>query len=114
MELKNINHKIFIFSGLGLILIAFILKINGFFGLFVAFLVFGILLKILFLQQSFAKGRIKKGPALYLLFAGILLVVAGSLLKHHGEMTAVPFTMIHSGIGLKILALVLMVVKRKK
>ncbi len=103
-----------LFAGLTLIGLSFVCKAMGWNTVFYVLLVIGIILKSRFLVQSIRQGRIKAGPALYMLFAGVILVITSVILRHNDILLRLSASLLIAGIVLKCMFVVLMIVKKIK
>ena len=105
----------FLYSGLAMLLFAFLCKWAGmpgycFWGLFVM----AIALKTLFLVFAFRKNGFKPKPWFYFILAGVALILLSMLFK-----TAIPIPVVYKilfygAITLKVAGLLLMLFSRRK
>ncbi|MDR0428993.1 MAG: hypothetical protein LBH58_00750 [Tannerellaceae bacterium] len=113
---KKLNNRVFLYSGLLLLLIAFVIRwtdmgIPSYY--FWILLGIAIALKAVFLLTLFQRRDFKPGLWLYFILAGIVLILVSLLFKHIYPMPLVRFILFGLAVALKVSGLVLMFVQRK-
>ncbi|MDH6533881.1 hypothetical protein D0T51_02610 [Parabacteroides sp. 52] len=112
--MKKINNRVFLYSGLFLLFIAFLvrwLECPGW--LFISLFVAAILLKAVFLFHTFRTKGCKLSLWLGLILAGVILIFISILFK---TLFPVPFLrnlLFYTAILLKVTGLILMLVSKK-
>lgn len=110
----RINRKIYLFTGLGILLIAFIVRwIDA--PLFYFRILFGIAIsfKSIFLIFVFQEKGFKPGLWLYLILSGVAMILLSLLFKNIFPIPALHKTLFYGAIVLKISGLVRMLYSKK-
>jgi uncharacterized membrane protein YedE/YeeE len=114
--MRKVNNKLFLYSGLALLLTAFAARWLSpgvpavYFWLLLAM---GITLKSVFLINVFRRKEFKPALWLYLILAGVLMILISLLFKHVFPLPPVRFTLFYGAIILKVSGLVLLIRQRK-
>ena len=112
--MKKIDGRLFLYAGLGLLVIAFVVKWLG-----APIVCFWILLgaaisfKILFLIISFRNKSIRGGLWLYFILAGVAMILLSLLFKNIFPIPIVRNILFYGAIFLKISGLILLFLKKK-
>lgn len=114
--MRKTNGKIFLYSGLLLLLIAFIIRYLGIgTSIYLFWILFGvaILLKTTFLVKTFSSG-FTVSLWLYLILAGVGMIFVSMVFKYIYPVPLLRNILFYSAIALKVAGLILMFVQRKK
>jgi len=114
--MQKTNNKIFLYSGLALLLIAFIIRWAGMgIPLYYFWILTGIAitLKSIFLINVFRRKEFKPALWLYFILAGVVMILISLLFKHVYPMPSVWFVLFYGAIILKVSGLILMIIQRK-
>jgi len=113
--MERIGNKIFIYVGLSLLAIAFAIKWFGA-PMFCFWILLGaaILFKVFFLIVSLRSKSVTVGLWLYLILAGVAMILASMLFKNIFQNFIVRIILFHGAILLKITGLILMLLDKKK
>lgn len=109
--MKKLNNKVFLYSGLALLAIAFIIRYLGVGVSFYLFwILFGIaiLLKALFLVGTFSKKGLKAGKWLCFILAGVILIFVSMVFKYLYPVPLLRDILFYGAITLKVIGLILM------
>jgi hypothetical protein len=115
-SMKKVNNKIFLYSGLTLLLTAFAVKwlrpdVPAVY--FWLLLGMAITLKSVFLVHVFRRKDFKPALWLYFILAGVLMILVSLLFKHVYPIPPVRLTLFYGAIILKVSGLVLLIMQRK-
>ncbi|MCD8102195.1 MAG: hypothetical protein LUE26_06450 [Alistipes sp.] len=106
----SVNRKIFLFIGLSILFVAFVVRwANG------PFLWFGILLgtaitfKVLFLVLTFREKEFKPSPGFYMILAGVAMILISMLFKGVFPAPVIQKILFYGAITLKVSGLGLMI-----
>lgn len=112
--MERTTSQIFLYSGLSLLLVAFIVKWLGApLYCFWALLGMAIVLKVFFLITIFRIKGFKPGLWLYLIFAGVAMILVSLLFKSVFPMPDIRNMLFYGAISLKVIGLFLMVFENK-
>ncbi|MDR1331255.1 MAG: hypothetical protein LBK07_04050 [Tannerella sp.] len=115
MKQTQKSNKAFLYSGLGMLLVAFAAKWTGAPAYcFWTLLGVAILLKTLFLISVFQTKGFRPGLWLYLILTGVALILISMPFKTLIPVPALYKTLFYSAISLKAGGLILMLCSRKK
>lgn len=117
MEIRKQRNRIFLYWGLSLLLIAFVIRWMGageVLGLF--WIVFGaaLLLKAVFLVNVFRVKGFRMTLWLKFILAGVLLIFVSLIFKYSYPVPIVRNILFYGAISLKVTGLLLMVFQKKK
>jgi hypothetical protein len=106
--------KASLYTGIGLLGIAFVVKwLNAPIYYFWILLGLAISLKIIFLVIALRNKSIRVGLWLYLILAGVVMILTSFLFKHIFPIPIVQNILFFCSISLKIIGLILMLLKNK-
>jgi hypothetical protein len=114
--MRKVNNKVFLYSGLALLLTAFAIRWlrpgvpSVYFWLLVGI---GITFKSVFLVTVFRRKDFKPALWLYFILAGVIMILVSLLFKQVYPMPSVRLTLFCGAIILKVSGLVLLVMQRK-
>jgi hypothetical protein len=114
--MRKVNNKIFLYGGLTLLLTAFAVRWLSpgvpavYFWLLLGM---AITLKSVFLVNVFRKKDFKPALWLYLILAGVLMILVSFLFKHAYPIPPVRLTLFYGAIILKVSGLVLLIRERR-
>ncbi len=114
--MKKINNKVFLYSGLALLLIAFIIRwaeIGIPYYLFWIVFGMGILLKAAFLVNTFRVKDLKFSLGLYFIIAGVILIFLSLVFKYIYPAVLIRNILFYGAITLKIMGLALLLIQKK-
>lgn len=111
------KNRIFLYSGLALLAIAFLIRYGGIgvsYYLFWIVFATAILLKTTFLVNIFRVKGFKPGLWLYLILAGVLLIFVSLIFKYLVPLPLLRNILFYGAIILKVSGLILMIFQKKK
>jgi uncharacterized membrane protein HdeD (DUF308 family) len=114
--MRKINNKIFLYSGLVLLLMAFTIRwfkpdISPVY--FWMLLGIAITFKSIFLINVFRRKDFRPALWLYFILAGVIMILVSLLFKHVYPMPSVRLTLFYGAITLKVSGLILLITQRK-
>jgi uncharacterized membrane protein HdeD (DUF308 family) len=109
------HKKILLYTGLGLLAISFVLKWAGApAGWFRILFCIAILFKVSFLIAVFSSKKFRPGWWLYLILAGVVLILISMLIKTVFPIPALYKILFYGAISLKITGLIFMIFSKNK
>jgi FtsH-binding integral membrane protein len=114
--MKKVNNKIFLYSGLALLLTVFAvrwLRTDVPAVYFWLLLAMAVTLKSVFLINVFRRKDFKPALWLYLILAGVLMILLSLLFKHVFPLPPVRLALFYGAIILKVSGLILLIRQRR-
>ncbi|MDR3140465.1 MAG: hypothetical protein LBU37_01855 [Tannerellaceae bacterium] len=114
--MKKVNNKMFLYSGLALLLTAFAVRWlrpgvpSAYFWILSGI---AIACKLVFLVNVFRRKDFKPALWLYFILAGVIMILVSLLFKHVYPMPFVRLALFYGAIILKVSGLVLLLMQRK-
>ena len=112
--MRKSSERIFLFGGLIFLFIAFVIRWLGASNfMFGTFLILGISLKTVFLITIFRSKGFRPGPGLYLILAGITMILVSLLFKTICPLPIIRNMLFYGAILLKITGLILIIFEKR-
>jgi ABC-type uncharacterized transport system permease subunit len=114
--MKNIGYKLYLYIGLSLLLIAFVVKWLNIVPSIGFWIILGVAIafKIYFLVLAFRTKSVKTGLWLYLIMAGVALIFASLLFKNIFPNPLMRNVLFYGAILLKLIGLILLIIGKRK
>ncbi|NDV46088.1 hypothetical protein D0T49_03410 [Paludibacter sp. 221] len=111
--MKKIDSKLFLYSGLALLLVSLVLRIFGLSAIaWTSFLGLAVVLKSVFLFDVMRVKEFKMSLWLVLILAGVVMILVSLLFKYVFPMPLLRSILFYGAITLKVSGLILMFVER--
>jgi hypothetical protein len=114
--MRKINNKVFLYSGLALLLTAFAIRwLSPGVSSVYFWLLFGVAIsfKTVFLINVFRSKGFQPALWLYLILAGVLMILASMFFKYVYPLPPVQLPLFYGAILLKVSGLILLIMQRK-